>query len=290
MGTRHAGKHAYLSWILNSRKQKQLEKILFAALGRRPDLYGLVLGQGGWITYKALRKALIQEPGLTGLRLAGIKNFFIVTRPERFEWKDEKVRVRPEYQVPKLWEPVEVEPPERLYCAIRPAAIPHVMKHGLGHVSRPRQLVMAAERELAQRIGRIRGPDLLPVSVLAGRAWKAGISFFVSVKECFLADHVPPEFLLLPPLPKGLKKAGKKNPDKKTDKSGKKPQKTQKQHVQDQAGSFVLRPEHLLGMIPPSGADAERMREKGKFERKKRRKRGGRKNRAGTPFGKNTSK
>ncbi len=245
-------------------------------MGQRPDLYGLVLGQDGWISFKTLHKALIQEQGLSHLRLSGIKYFFTTFRPARFEWEAEKVRVRPEYQAPGVWEYVEAEPPERLYCPVRPKSLPHIIEHGLGHVSRPGQLVLATGKDLAERLGKLKGPDTLLSTVLARKAWKSGVKFSVSVKELFITDQLSPEFLLLPPVPRDLKKRGK---DKKvkSDKPTQKARSHENPHTRIQAGAFALRPEHLLNMIPHSEDAPEKMRNRTRFEKKKRRKKGRRK-------------
>ncbi len=257
---------------MNTRQQKHLEKIFFAALGRKPDAFGIVPDKGGWISFKLLHRALIQEPGLSHLRLAGIKGFFAMFRPERFEWEEDRVRVKPEYQAPGIWEVVETEPPDRLYCPVRPRALVHTLGRGLGDARAERPVVLALTEEMAVRIGRFRDPAPVVVTVLAQKAWKAGVTFSRSGEELFLARHVIPAFLLFPPISKEIKKRERER-DRERESAKKRKSRSphpETQPAAGQAGAFVLQPGHIHGLMPSPLEGSGRDQRRARFERKRR--------------------
>jgi putative RNA 2'-phosphotransferase len=112
-----------------------MEKILFAMLGRHPDAFGIVLDEGGWFSIKELHQAVMKETGFHHITPRDLTQFFSLFRPEKFEWKENFVRVKPELQSPDLTIYKEAIPPELLYVSIRPKAHAHVIARGLQSIN-----------------------------------------------------------------------------------------------------------------------------------------------------------
>jgi putative RNA 2'-phosphotransferase len=179
---------------------KRLTKAVFAMLGRRPDAFGIVLDRGGWISIKELHQVLITEPDLPHISSKALHQFFSLYRPERFEWQEDRVRVRPEWQSPDLTAYEETIPPERLYVTIRPKAHAYVIDHGLRPGGDKRWIVLSADREMALKIGRRRDRNPILVEVLASKACKTGIVFRRAGESLYLVDRLGPQWMNIPPL------------------------------------------------------------------------------------------
>lgn len=256
---------------MNNREQRRLEKLLLAILAHRPDQVGLVPDKGGWIGLKALHRALIHELGMSYLRLSNLRSFFALYRPESFELSGEKVRARPELQTQRFGEYPMVKPPERLYGTIRPRALFHVMERGLGSGAPDIHLVLARRKDLAMRMGMSKGPDPLLVTVLAAKANEEGYPFFLVIKELFLTPYVPVDFLLLPPVPRELKRK-KEEKEKKALSKTKKDVRTDSEKKKLPPGSFTLKTEHLTSLLPDAFWDSEKEKRKRRYQKRKKKK------------------
>ncbi len=242
---------------MKSRERKRLDKVLFALLGRRPDAFGVVLEEGGWLSFKGLHRALAQEPGFSHLRPSGIRDYFTTFRPERFQWEGTRVRVRPEFQDWSRIEDARAEPPARLYFPVRARGLISAVEHGIG---RPggggKRVVLAVSKEMAERMGRYRDPAPVVLTVLAQKAWRAGTCFSSYGEELFLADHVPAEYIISPRIPRELKK-----------KRGKadRPPSGPRPGVHAGAGTFALQPRDLAEPdLVPHGRRGHRAARRGR--------------------------
>ncbi len=180
------------------RQLEDLARMLTYLLCHRPDEFGLVLAEDGFVPVKHLLQALSAEPGWGFVRRHHLEQLAVLLHPPAFELRGEKIRcLTPGPSV--LRRPLDA-PPVLLYAAIPPKAHPRVWEQGL----RPppdRELLLAATPELALKLGRRRGPDPVIVTVQAQAATRAGIRFQAYGEELFLAPAIPREFVQVPPLP-----------------------------------------------------------------------------------------
>jgi putative RNA 2'-phosphotransferase len=170
-------------------------------LGRRPDEFGLVLGEGGWIPIKQILQALHEEPGFTRARREDLERLAALASPPAIEVTGERVRsLNP--APPELRRDPEGPLPSSLYLAISPKVHAPVWEEGL----KPppgRELVLARTPEMARRLGKRRANDPVLVTVAAQAAAKGGTAFQAYGEELFLAAAaIPREFLTLPGVPK----------------------------------------------------------------------------------------
>jgi putative RNA 2'-phosphotransferase len=77
------------------------------------------------------------------------------------------------------------------------------------------ELVLAAEPEMAKRLGRRRDPQAVLVTIQAQIAAKRGLEFFSYGQGLYLSGAIGPEYLQLPPAPK-KPEAKSKAPEKPT--------------------------------------------------------------------------
>jgi putative RNA 2'-phosphotransferase len=233
---------------MDKRELKRLEKILFAMLGRQPDAFGIVLDEGGWASIKELHQALMKETGFSHITQRGLTQLFSLYRPEKFEWREKHVRVKPELQGPDLTIYKESTPPELLYVSIRPKAHAHVITRGLQSSNNKKWVVLSTEKEMALKIGRRRDKDPVIVEVMALKSSKAGVVFRRAGKVLYLVEGLDPQWMNIPPLPPVREKDKHKKP--KSGKAGPVGKKIPKDIAPrlEQIGAFVLRdtPSHIV--------------------------------------------
>jgi len=224
---------------MDKRELRQMEKILFAMLGRQPDAFGIVLDEDGWVSIKELHRAVMKETGFPHITLRGLTQFFSLYRPEKFEWQENHIRVRLELQSPDLTIYKKAIPPELLYVSIRPKAHAHVIARGLQSNNNKKWVVLSTEKELALKIGMRRDRNPIIAEVMALKSNKAGIVYRRAGKLLYLVEGLDPQWINIPPLPPVREKD--KHKESKSSESGSDGKKIPKGSAPEQIGAFVLR-------------------------------------------------
>jgi putative RNA 2'-phosphotransferase len=201
-----------------------LSKLIAYILQHRPDEFGLVLDEEGFVTLKELQQAIAEEEGWSYIRRSHITEAVYAGNRERFEIKDE--RIRHAFVNPICYEPAS--PPEILYLGARRRAYPHILQQGLAPQGR-QYCLLAVSPELAKRMGRRRDPDPMLVEIQAQRAFENGVAFYQANPLIYLATHIHPTYIKGPPLPSDQKPPGKKLPAKRVS-----------EHKRDLPGSVFL--------------------------------------------------
>jgi len=167
-------------------------------LSHRPDEFGLVLSEEGFIPIKLLLQVLGAEPGWGFVRRYHLDQVVGLMSPPAFEEEGERIRALT--PAPARLRRLPGEPPALLYIAIPPKAHARVWEDGLKS-SPDREIVLAATPELAKKLGRRRAPDPIMVTIQAQAAARRGISFTGYGEGLYLAPALPRDFLQLPPPP-----------------------------------------------------------------------------------------
>ena len=185
------------------RQLESLARMLTYILGHRPDEFGLVLSEEGFIPIKHLLQALSAEPGWGFVRRYHLDQVAGLMSPPGFEIVAEQIRAIEPAQLRRS--PGE-SPPALLYAAIPPKAHARVWEEGLKPPP-DRDLVLAATPDLAKKLGRRRAPDPVVVTVQAQAAARRGLSFTGYGEGLYLAPALPRDLLQLPPPPQIPEKA-----------------------------------------------------------------------------------
>ena len=189
------------------RQLESLARMLTYILSHRPDEFGLVLSEEGFVPIKHLLQALGAEPGWGFVRRYHLDQLVGLMSPPAFEIVEDQIRALSPAQLRR--EPGE-PPPALLYVAIPPKAHARVWEEGLKPPP-DRELVLATTPELAKKLGRRRSPDPIMVIVQAQAAARRGLSFTGYGEGLYLAPALPRDLLQLPPPPQAPEKpkAGK---------------------------------------------------------------------------------
>ncbi|NVM23899.1 MAG: RNA 2'-phosphotransferase [Desulfobacterales bacterium] len=185
---------------------KQLEKLMAYILGRRPDEFGLVPDEDGFVRMKDLLKAISEEPGWGYARKSHINEVLVTLRDNLFVVEDDRIKSAcPDEAVSPV---AGTAPPKILYHCVRRKAYPVVLQRGIIPMGTPR-VFLATTEELALRIGKRRDPTPVLLTVQAQRAFEEGVKFLRQGELIHIVDHVPIDYFSGPPLAKEKKESGK---------------------------------------------------------------------------------
>jgi putative RNA 2'-phosphotransferase len=172
-------------------------------LRHRPDEFGLVLDEDGYISLKELLQAIGEEEGWSYVRRSHITEVAYTSDRERFEIQDEKIRATYGHSLPHQIHYEPAAPPTILYHGTRRRAYPHILQRGLDPMGR-QYVHLATSSELAMRIGKRRDPQPVLLEIQAQRASEEGVPFYQANPLIYLADHIPPSYINGPPVSKVL--------------------------------------------------------------------------------------
>lgn len=194
---------------MTDRERQRLEKMLFYMLGRRPDEFGLLLDEQGFIRLKDLHKALVEIEGFKNVRLKQLTDLFLIFKPERFDFSEEekRVRVKPELASPLVRQRNFAEdPPRYLFTPVKPRAWIRVSEEGLA----AENILLTPDEELASRMAKRRGALIIKVDSL--QAMKMGAIFESYLEKLFLSSWIPAQALFGPKVDEEFKKRYAKKP------------------------------------------------------------------------------
>jgi putative RNA 2'-phosphotransferase len=176
----------------------KLDKMLSYVLGRRPDEFGLVPDQEGYVKIKDLLKAINEEDGWKHIRRSSIDEILLTAPCPSIEIKETLIRAVTR-EKPVMQRRAD-HPPKLLYVGIRHTAWPHVMKNGLSSSAQSR-IILADHREFAERMGKRIHQEPVVLTIQVHQALGRGV-VFDQTGRLFLTDFIPPDCIAGPPLPK----------------------------------------------------------------------------------------
>lgn len=178
---------------------KKTAKFLAFVLGRRPDEFGLVPDDQGYIPVKELLKAVHEEAGWQHLRQAHLNEVVLAAQPAPIEMNGKLVRAIDRSQLPKSM-PVQ-NLPKLLYIAVRQRAYVRVTERGLTAAANP-YLILSSDKTMALRLGQRRDNNPVLLSVHVKSTQGKGVTYTKYGETLYLTDFIPTGAFEGPPLPK----------------------------------------------------------------------------------------
>ncbi len=179
--------------MTNALDTRRISKLLSYVLRHRPDEFGVVLDESGWVEVEVLLAAL----GRHGKSISRETLLHVVATNDkkRFVFSDDQTLIRASQghsiSVDLGYE--AAEPPEVLYHGTVAAFLESIRSEGLKKGSR-HDVHLSETKETAQKVGSRRGkPIILEVRALEMAA--AGHAFFVTPNRVWLTNHVPSQFI-----------------------------------------------------------------------------------------------
>jgi len=173
---------------------ENLSRFLQYVLGHRPDEFGLIPDEDGFVGYKDLLRAVHEEEGWGYVRQGDIHEVLMGEERSLFDAEESRIR-----SVNRHWtmeEGVQVLP-KILYAAVRRRAHAHVMEEGL---SSEKGVALSPDPELAERIGRRRDPKPVLLEIHTSAARQKGVGFLLLGDLYFSKAAIPAECITGPPV------------------------------------------------------------------------------------------
>jgi putative RNA 2'-phosphotransferase len=181
------------------RQLEGLARILTYILCHRPDEFGLVLSEEGFVPIKDLLQTLTAEPGWGFVRRRHLDQLVGLISPPAFEIVAEQIRALTPEPARLRRAPGE-SLPALLYVAISPKAHARVWEEGLKPPP-DRELILSTTKDAALKLGRRRSPHPIVVTVQAQAAARRNLSLTGYGEGLYLAPALPRDLLQLPPPP-----------------------------------------------------------------------------------------
>lgn len=199
-------------------KTHNLAQFMLYVLGHRPDEFGLLPDEEGFIPYKELLWALHEEPGWGYVRKGHINEVLLSPDGHRFKAREDMIRA-----LDRRWH-FDLESPAKnlpttLFVGVRRRAHRNVMEKGLAS-AHGKYIVLSPDRDMAMRIGRRRDQKPVLLEISTRSVSEAGIAP-KPFGDLFIANQVPAEAMTGPPAPKkdpeATQKKEKTIPDRRPD-------------------------------------------------------------------------
>jgi putative RNA 2'-phosphotransferase len=173
-----------------------LSRTMSHALRHEPWLYELELDGEGWTPVEALLATLRSEQAeWNDLEAGDLAEVIRTSAKSRHEMKDGRIRALYGHSVPGKLSRIASPPPERLFHGTSPQTLDAIRASGLLPMAR-QYVHLSNNREDAIAVGRRKHPQPVLLSVKAAEAAAAGVAFYAGNDKVWLADRVPPHFIV----------------------------------------------------------------------------------------------
>ena len=168
-------------------------------LGLKPDEFGLVPDENGYIKIRDFLKALCEENDFRHVRRSDLDEILLTLPDPPFEIHDQLIRARDRGQLPETIP--AADPPKLLYTCVRQKAHRFSMEKGIFPVGH-HKVVLSSDSGMAGRIGRRFDKEPVMMTVQVAKSLEQGIVFQQVGQKLFLADPIPVGCFSGPALPK----------------------------------------------------------------------------------------
>jgi putative RNA 2'-phosphotransferase len=199
-------------------KIRSLARFMLYVLGHRPDEFGLLPDEEGFVPYKELLWILHEEPGWGYVRKGHINEVLLGPDRNLFEAREDTIRALDRRWHFDLENPAQ-SLPSTLFVGVRRRAHSNVIEKGLA-AAQGKHIVLSPDRDMATRIGRRRDQKPVLLEISTRSVSEAGIALN-PFGDLFIANQVPADAMTGPPVPKKdmetTQKREKAIPDKRPD-------------------------------------------------------------------------
>jgi putative RNA 2'-phosphotransferase len=176
---------------------ERLSRLVSHALRHEPWLYELELDAGGWTSIAGLLAAVHEQgPPWSEVERRDLVDMIASSAKQRHEIEGDRIRALYGHSVPGRIVRVAATPPKRLFHGTSPTAWAEIQRDGLRPMGR-QYVHLSGDLATAEQVGRRKSSTPLIVFVDAGRASDDGIRFWRGNEIIWLADAVPPDYLVL---------------------------------------------------------------------------------------------
>jgi putative RNA 2'-phosphotransferase len=181
-----------------SAEYKRLSKTIAHALRHKPENYGLVLDQKGFVPLVALVAAIAHKrQEWQDLTAEDIRAMVAAAEKQRYEIIGDHIRALYGHSLADKIEKEPAVPPPRLYHGTTPTALAAIAREGLRSMRR-QYVHLSPDTDTAAEVARRRTSTPVIIVVHASAAHAEGIRFYQANAQIWLSESVPAKFLDLP--------------------------------------------------------------------------------------------
>jgi len=179
----------------------KLSKFIQYVLGRHPDEFGLMTDEDGFVKIKTLLQALNEESHWKFVRRSHINELLLANRPAPIEIQGNLIRCADRSRIPQS-RTASTDLPKLLFTPVRQRSHPDITTKGIFPNTAIPYVVLTRDKEMALRMGRRLDNHPVLIIVKVNEATAAGVTFEVYGEHLLFTDHLPPEVVISPPLPR----------------------------------------------------------------------------------------
>lgn len=174
----------------------EISKTVSHALRHEPWLYEFELDSEGWVPVDELIAALRRHrDDWKSLNRSDLTEMIEKSQKQRHEIVNGRIRAFYGHSISGLLKKEVLEPPSLLYHGTNPEIITPIMSEGLKPMGR-QYVHLSSDVETAIEVGRRKSRNPVILTVEACKAHDQGIRFYLGNEKVWLADDVPPAFLI----------------------------------------------------------------------------------------------
>ena len=174
-----------------SNKQVAASKTMSYALRHRPEEFGLVLDNEGWVDIKTFCAALAGRKGGVSLTEEDIAQIIAGSEKKRFEISGGKIRATYGHSTENKIEFSPVVPPAVLYHGTSNRALDSIRKNGLLPMNR-QYVHLSSDVTTARKVGERHDRNPVILTVDAAKMHTDGMKFFHSANDgTWMCENVP---------------------------------------------------------------------------------------------------
>lgn len=173
-----------------------LSRAVSHALRHEPWLYELELDNAGWASADTLLTVLRAiEPAWSSLTQGDLAQMIAQSDKKRHELHDGQIRAFYGHSTSHKLMREPAEPPARLYHGTSPEAALQIRRDGLKPMER-QYAHLSIDMDTAEQVGRRKAKEPVVLVVKAEAAHASGVTFYHGNDRVWLADFVPPDFIV----------------------------------------------------------------------------------------------
>lgn len=182
--------------MLDPKRRSALSKMISHALRHEPWVYELELDDAGWAPMDAVLAALA-DPRWPKLASEDVIALNAAADKQRFEITGGRIRAIYGHSLPGRLSRAPAPPPQTLHHGTSAEAAELIQAAGLKPMGR-QYVHLSVDEATAVLVGARKTPEPVVLSVAAADAHRAGVAFYRGNDAVWLADVVPPAFIVAP--------------------------------------------------------------------------------------------
>jgi putative RNA 2'-phosphotransferase len=182
--------------MMSHNNLNEISRIISHALRHEPEKYGLILDKNGFVSINLLLETLKKTKPDLNITLGDIIQIVTSSEKKRHEIVGDKIRALYGHSQVSISFPDSIEPPNVLFHGTSPANIVNIMQKGLLPMSRS-HVHLSTEISTALSVGKRKDKDPVVFQIDAKKAFLEGVNFYRGNDSVWLANEIPPQFILL---------------------------------------------------------------------------------------------